>query len=129
MNEFEKRINALRLQFKVEQRQITKDANRTIVRLNAAIRMVDSQEAREALRAAKERTYETMRRSHEINRTCYLQQLELISDEQLRHHKHNPSNSQLRRMLAHLCASAEAKGQSSFSINFGNNRHCELTFN
>lgn len=126
MNQFEKRMNALRLQYKAEQCQITKDARRTIVRLNTAIRMVDSQEAREALRAEKERTYETMRRSHEVNRTCYFQQLELISDEQLRHHKHNPSNSQLRRMLACLCERAD--GQNPMTISFGDNRRAEICF-
>lgn len=126
MNNFEKRLNALRLQFKAEQRQITKDARRTIVRLNTAIRMVDSQEAREALRAEKERVYETMRRSHEINRTCYLQQLESISDEQLRHLKLNPSSSQVRRMLAHLCERADS--QKTMTIPFGENRRAEIIF-
>ena len=119
-------MNALRLQFKAEQRQITKDTRSTIVRLNTAIRMVDSQEAREALRAEKERVYETMRRSHEINRTCYLQQLESITDEQLCHHQRHPSNTQLRRMLSHLCERAD--GQKTMTIPFGENRRAEIIF-
>lgn len=126
MNEFEKRMNALRLQFKTEQRRITKDAYRIITRLNAAIKTVDSQEARDALRAEKERIYETMRRTHDVNRTCYFQQLELIADEQLLHRKHNPSKSQLRRMLAHLSECAE--GQNPLSVSFGDNRRAEITF-
>ena len=128
MNEFEKRMNALRLQYKAEQRQIAKDANRTIGRLNAAIRMVDSQEAREALRAEKERVFEVMRRSHEINKTCYVEQLEMLSD-QLRHHfEKTPSKRRLRRLMAQLCLQSEAKGRKGIAICFDENRRAEITF-
>lgn len=126
MNEFEKRMNALRRQYTAEQRLITKDANRTIARLNAAIKAVDSLEAREALRAEKQRTYETMRRTHNINRTCYLQQLELIADEQVLHHKNNPSKSQVRRLMARL--SEQANGHKPMIIAFGDNRLAEIKF-
>lgn len=126
MNQFEKRMNALRRRYTAEQRQITKDAYRRIGHLNNAISQSTFPEVREVLRAEKERIYEAMRTSHEINRTCYLQQLELISDEQLRHHKAHPSNTQLRRMLSHLCESAG--GQNPMTISFGENRRAEIIF-
>lgn len=128
MNEFEKQMNALRLQFKAEQRLITKDAYRTIGRLNIAISKVDSQEAREALRAERERIFEAMRRSHEINHTCYLQQIELIADRQTLHHKANPSARQIRRMLAQLYSVAEAKGRKSLTCHIDNSRRAVITF-
>ena len=68
MNEFEKQMNALRIQFREERVSITKDADRQIGHLNTAIGMVNSSEAREALRAEKQRVYEAMRQSHRYNR-------------------------------------------------------------
>ncbi len=129
MNNFETKMNALRLQFKAEQRQITRDAYRTIGRLNTAIGQVSSSEAHEALRARKEQEYEAMRRSHKYNRQCYLQQLEMLNDEQTAHLQHNPSNAQLRRMMACLCKQAESKGMKSLSIAFGDNRRGKVSFN
>lgn len=128
MNEFEKKMNALRLQYKAEQRQISKDATRTVARLNAAIRMVDSQEAREALRTEKERVCETMRRSHELNKTCYFQQLEMLNDKLRLHFEKTPSKRHLRRMIANLCTLAEASGEKTISISFGNKRRATITF-
>ncbi|MDE6267358.1 MAG: hypothetical protein K2M07_08430 [Muribaculaceae bacterium] len=129
MNEFEKRMNELRRQFKAEQRSITKDANRTIGRLNTAILQVHSVEAREAMRTEKERVYESMRRSHELNKTCYLQQLELLNDQYISHLRETPSNRQLRHMVAHLCRYAESNGKNSLCIPFGENRRAEVIFN
>ncbi|MDE6267346.1 MAG: hypothetical protein K2M07_08370 [Muribaculaceae bacterium] len=128
MNEFEKQMNALRLQYKAEQRSITKDANRTIGRLNAAIRMVDSQEAREALRAEKERVYESMRRSHALNKACYSEQMEMLNDKLRLHFEKTPSKRRLRRIIGLLCRQAEADGQKSFVISFGESRRAEITF-
>lgn len=128
MNEFEKQMNALRVQFKAEQRQITKDCYRTINRLNTAIGMVNSQEAREALRNEKERVYETMRRSHELNKTCYLQQLDLLEDQHSRHLERHPSKRRIRSILAAFCRSAEADGKNSISIHFGKDRTAKISF-
>ena len=128
MNEFEKRSNTLRLQFKTEQCMITKECYRKIGRLNSAIAMVNSDEAREALRAEKEKTYEAMHRSHELNKTCYLQQLELLNEEHLQHLKRHPSNRQLRRLLALFCTKAEASGQKALSISFGQSRRAHGSF-
>lgn len=129
MNNFETKINALRLQFKAEQRQITKDADRAIGHLNNAIGQVTTPEAREALRAEKHRIHDAMLRSHEYNKKCYLQQLEMLIDEQTAYLQHNPSNAQLRRMMAAICKQVEAKGMKSLSIAFGNNRRGEVSFN
>lgn len=128
MNEFEKKMNALRIQFKAEQRQITKDSCRIIGRLNKAISMVQSPEARQALRDEKERVYESMRRSHELNKTCYFQKLELLSDQLRMHFHKSPSKSSVRRLIASLIDSAEASGEKSISIAFGDNRHATITF-
>ncbi len=128
MNEFDKQKNALRLQFKAEQRQITKDCHRTIGRINTAIGQVKILEAREALRAEKQRIYENMRRSHELNKTCYYQQLDLIDDEISRYRERHPSKTRIRSILANLCKSSEAEGQNSLSITFGENRIAKITF-
>ena len=128
MNEFEKQKNALRIQFKAEQRQITKDCYRTISRLNTAIGQVDSPEAREALRTEKERVYESMRRSHELNKTCYLQQLDLLDDQHSRYRERHPSKRRIRSILAAFCRSAEAIGNDSLSIHFGENRIAKIHF-
>lgn len=128
MNEFDKQKNALRTRFKAEQRQITKDCYRTIGHLNTAIGKVNSPEAREALRAEKERVHEAMLRSHELNKTCYLQQLELLDDQHSQHLKQHPSKTRFRSILAAFCRSAEADGQNSLSISFGNNRIAKISF-
>lgn len=128
MNEFEKKISALRSQFKAEQRQITKDAYLKVGHINTAIGKVDLLEAREALRAERERIFERMRQSHEVNRNCYLQLLEMINEQQLGHYNVNPSGRQLRRMMAQLCTFAESKGMKSISLSFGNKRSGIVTF-
>lgn len=129
MNHFEERMNALRLQFTAERAQITKDAYRHIGHLNTAIGQVNTPEAREALRAEKVRVYEAMRTSHKYNRLCFLQQLEMLEDEYRLHREQNPSLRQLRRLMASLCKSAEANGQSSISFSFGrDNRRCDISF-
>lgn len=128
MNEFEKQMNAMRVRFKAEQRQITKDCYRTINRLNKDLGMVNSQEAREALRNEKERVYESMRRSHELNKTCYLQQLDLLDDQHSRYRERHPSKRRIRSILATLCKSCEADGNNSFSIHFGENRTAKISF-
>lgn len=128
MNEFEKRINALRRQFSAERNQITKDCYRTIGHLNTAIGKVDSTEARDALRAEKQRVYEAMRNSHRYNCLCYLQQLELLNEEYMLSLKKTPSNRQLRRTMATLCKMAEAQGKSSLTVSFGDNRQATINF-
>lgn len=121
-------MNALRLQFKAERELIQKDANRTIGRLNTAIGQVDTPEAREALRAEKARVYEATRQSMRYNRLCYRQQLELLEDEYNIHLGTNPSKCELRRLMASLCKTAEANGQQSITIAFGENRQGTITF-
>lgn len=109
MNEFEKRMNALRRQFSAERNQITKDAYRTIGHINNAISATSFPEVRDALRAEKQRVYEAMRTSHRYNRICYLQQLKALEDEYYLHLEKNPSKSQVRRMMAHLRDYADSK--------------------
>lgn len=128
MNEFEKRINALRIQFRAERISIQKDANRTIGHLNTAIGKVNSPEARETLRAEKARVYEATRQSMKYSRLCYRQQLQALEDEYQLHRERNPSKSQIRRMVVAVCAAAEARGEKSVSISFGDNRHATISF-
>lgn len=128
MNESEKKINALRIQFREERVQITKDACRRIGHLNTAIGMVNSTEARDALRAEKERVYEEMRESHRYNRLCYIQQLEAVEDESRMHYKKNPSKRQIRHVLRSLLQSAQEKGESSVSLAIDENQGCTITF-
>lgn len=127
MNEFEKRINALRLQFCAERVQITKDYNLSIGHINTAIGQVNSPEARDVLRAEKSRLKEAMREAHRINRECYLDQLEQLNDEYLKHSQTTPSNRQLRRMMVRLCKAVEAKGHESITFFFDDNRKGTLT--
>lgn len=128
MNEFEKRMNALRIQFRDERVQITRDACRHIGHLNTAIGMVNSPEAREALRAEKARVYEAMRTSHKYNRRCNLQQLEALDDEYGSHLDKNPSKKQLRRMMAAICKFVEEAGASSYTLSFGDDRCATVSF-
>ena len=128
MNEFEKRINALRLQFKAERVQISKDAYRTIGHLNNTISQSPFPEVRDTLRAEKERVYEAMRNSHKYNRLCYIQQLEMLNDEYGMHLEKNPSKKQMHRMMAAICKSVESTGESSCTSSFGENRRAEIIF-
>ncbi len=128
MNEFDKKMNALRIQFRNERVSIQKDSNRTIGRLNTAIGQVSTPEAREALRAEKQRVYEATRQSMKYNRLCYHQQLNLLQDQYSKHLERHPSKRRIRSILANLCKSSEAEGQNSLSITFGENRIAKITF-
>lgn len=128
MNEFEKRMNALRLQYRNERVQITRDCNRTIGRLNTAIGKVNSVEARDALRAEKQRVFEAMRNSHKYNRLCYLQQLEAIENEYGLHLEENPSKRQVRRMMAAVCKFVESAGAQSYTVALDDTRQATITF-
>lgn len=128
MNEFEKRMNALRRQFSAERNQITKDAYRQIGHINNAISATPFLEVREALRAEKERVYEAMRTSHRYNRLCYMQQLEALEDEYNIHLEKNPSKSQVRRMMAAVCKFIESSGAQSYTVSLGENRQATITF-
>ena len=121
-------MNALRLQFKAERKQIQKDANRTIGRLNTAIGQVGTQEAREALRAEKARVYEATRASHRYNRLCYHQQLEMLEDEYSIHLSENPSKKKLRRMMTLFYQTADARGQKSITLHLGDGRVGTVSF-
>lgn len=128
MNEFEKRINALRLRFKEERIQIVKDCNRTVGHLNNAIGIVNSEEARDALRAEKLRVRTAKDRAMESNLRCYHEQFELLNEGYLLSLKQQPSKRQLRRTVASLCKMAEAQGESSLTVSFGDNRQATIAF-
>ncbi|MDE6697649.1 MAG: hypothetical protein K2K25_12285 [Muribaculaceae bacterium] len=128
MNEFEKKINALRIQFRNERVSIQIDANRTIGRLNTAIGQVKTPEAREALREEKHRVYEATRQAMKDNRLCYRLQLDLLEDQHTRHLERHPSKRRIRSILATLCRSAEADGIDSLSILIGKNRTAKISF-
>ena len=128
MNEFEKKMNELRLQYKQERIQIQKDSNLAVGHINTAIGQVNSIEAREALRAEKRRIHYKTCCAMKINRECYMKQLELLNDEYNTHLEKNPSKQQLRRMAARLCRDAESRGEKSISLAFGDNRRCTITF-
>ena len=129
MNEFEKRINALRRQFCAERVQITKDTYRKIGRINIGISKAEFPEIREALWAEKARLKETMRQAHLVNRECYLEQLELLNDEYREHMERFPSNRRLRKIMAMLYPSAMANLNGTMTIPFGDNRQATITFN
>lgn len=128
MNEFEKRINALRLQYETERKQIYRDHNRTIGHLNTDIGKVKTPEAREALRAEKARVWKATEESRRVNRLCYLQQLEQLNEEYRLWLEKNPSNRQLRRMAVTVCKAVEAQGRKSFTIHFGENKQMQISF-
>lgn len=128
MNEFEKRMSALRRQFSAERNQITKDAYRQIGHINNAISATSFPEVRDALRAEKARVYEAMRTSHRYNRICYMQQLEALEDEYNIHLEKNPSKTQLRRMMAAVCRFVESAGANSYTVAFGDNRRATVSF-
>ena len=127
MNEFEKRMNALRRQFSAERNQITKDAYRQIGHINNAISATPFPEAREALRAEKQRVYEAMRTSHRYSRLCYMQQLEALEDEYKLHLERNPSKRQVRRMMAAVCKFIESAGAQSYSVPLGDTRQATVS--
>lgn len=118
----------MRHQYKQERIQIQKDSNLALGHINTAIGMVNSIEAREALRAEKRRIRYMTCCAMKINRECYMQQLELLHDEYNAHLEKTQSKRQLRRMVAKLCQEAESRGEKSLSLAFGDNRHCTITF-
>lgn len=128
MNEFEKRINALRLRFKEERIRIVKDCNLAVGHLNNAIGMADSEDTREALRAEKLRVRTTKDRAMESNLRCYHEQLELLNEGYMLSLKQQPSKRQLRRTVATLCKMAEEQGESSLTVSFGDNRQATIAF-
>ena len=128
MNEFEKRMNALRRQFSAERNQISKDAYRTIGHINTAVGATPFPEVRDALRAEKQHVYERMRTSHRYNRLCYMQQLEAIEDEYNIHREKNPSKIQVRRMMAAVCKFVESAGANSYTVALDETRKATITF-
>ena len=128
MNEFEKQLQALRIQYRDERKSISKDSNRTIGHLNNAIGVAINQEAREALRREKERVYEATRQSMKYSRLCYKEQLEFLEDQYRLYREAHPSNHQLRRMAKTLFRAAEEKGYSQLIINFGGTKTATITF-
>lgn len=129
MNIYEKQMNALRQQFKQERISIQRDANRTIGHLNTAIGQVTTAEARQALRDEKARVYEMTRQSMRYNRLCYMQQLELIQQEQAVYLQQHPSKTRLRRAMALLKNAADTAGQTSLTLTFGDRQRATVTFN
>lgn len=97
MNQFDQRINALRIEFRNERISIQKDSNRTIGHINTAIGQTQFPEVREMLRAEKQRVYEATRQSMRYNRLCYLQQLELLQDEYTLYLAAHPSKRSQRK--------------------------------
>ena len=128
MNEFESRINALRLQFKAERMRIQKDANLTIGHLNTAIGQVSTIEAREALRAEKARVYEATRQSMKYNRLCYRQQVELLNEQHREHLRAHPSKRAVRQAMALMALYAADAGKDEISIALGDNRRGTVSF-
>lgn len=92
MNEFETRAQALRLRYKAERRQMQTACYRTIGHLNTAIGQVTLAEAKEVLRAEKERVKEATRRSMLWHKVCYQQQMELLNEEMREYYRLHPSN-------------------------------------
>lgn len=128
MNEFEKRINALRLQCETERKQIYRDYNRTMGHLNTDLGKVKTQEARDALRAERTRVWNAAQESRRISRLCYLQQLELLNEEYRLWLEKNPSNHELRRMAAAVYKAAEKKGMNTITIYLGKSKQIQITF-
>ena len=128
MNEFEKQMNHLRIQFCKDRDLITKDARRRVGHLNNAIAKATYPDVRDALRAERARVYEAMRQSHKYSRLCYRQQLEALQDKYRIHLDQNLSKSQIRRVVAAICDSAEADGENSIIVSFGDNRHATISF-
>lgn len=128
MNKFEKRFQALRIQYRDERVQISKDCSRTIGRLNNAIGQVSTPEARDALRAEKARVYEATENNIKYSRRCYIQQLEAIEDEARLYYEKNPSRRQIHHALRALLRSAQENGESTVTLSIGKNSRCTVTF-
>ena len=128
MNEFEKRINELRIRFRNERVQISKDASLKIGHINTAIGQVKSPEAREALRAEKQRLREQLVKDMKDNRFWYMMMREAIEEEYRSHLEKNLSSRQIRRIVRRLSAIAEEQGKTELSIAFGENRRATVSF-
>ena len=128
MNEFEKRINELRIQFRNERVQISKDADLKIGHINTAIGQVNSPEAREALRAEKQRLREQLVKDMKDNRFWYMMMREAIEEEYRSHLEKNLSSRQIRRIVRRLSAIAEEQGKTELTIVFGDNRRATVSF-
>lgn len=128
MNEFEKKFSALRIQYRDERVQITRDGSRAIGHINNAIGKVSSPEAREALRAEKARIYEATRNSIKYSRLCYRQQLDALEDELRLHYEKHPSRRQIRHALRSLLRSAQESGGSTVSLSIDKGVRCTVSF-
>lgn len=102
----------------------TEGVNKALGNLDAATR----RQLEKALRAEKQRVYEATSQSIRYSCLCYIQQLEALEDEYRLHRENNPSKSQLCRMAASLCKIAEANGDGSITIAFGDNRKATVSF-
>ena len=96
MNEFEIRAHALRLGYKAERQQMQKAFELHVGHLNTAMGQVTLPEAKEALKAEKERVKEAHRQSMVWHRRCYLQQVDLLNEEKCEQYRLNPSIRALR---------------------------------
>jgi hypothetical protein len=128
MNQFESRINALRLKYKAERIEIQRASNRRIGHLNTAIGQVTSPEAREALWAEKARIKEATRQSMAYNRMQYRQHLEAINDESRAYFTAHPSRSAVRRSLRMIYLHTTQAGKSALHLSFGDRRHAIVAF-
>ena len=128
MNEFETRINAMRLQCKAERMQIQQDCDEIFARLNAAIAASDDPAVRRALRAEKNRAYLDTRRSLRWSMRCYRQQLDCLTDQYRLHLEHTPSGRAARKAMELLYYYAKATGQTSLALAFGDHKFGEITF-
>lgn len=98
MNQFEIRINSLRLEFKAQRIEIQKAGEREIGRLNTAIGEVKRlTEVADILREARDRAQEALLQSIKWNRICYREQRELLEDEYKLHLQAHPSKRAKRR--------------------------------
>ena len=128
MNQFESRINALRLKYKAERIEIQRASNRRIGHLNTAIGLVASPEAREALWAEKSRIKEATRQSMAYNRMQYRQHLEAINDESRAYFTANPSRCAVRRALHMIYLHTTQAGKSAIHLSFGDRYNAIVAF-
>jgi hypothetical protein len=128
MNEFEKRINELRIRFRNERVQISKDMSLKIGHINTAIGQVSSPEAREALRAEKERLRQQLAKEMKDNRFWYMMMREAIEEEYRSHLEKTPSSRQIRRIVRRLSVIAEEQGKTELTIAFDENRRATVSF-
>lgn len=128
MNEFESRINALRLYYKAERAQIQQDCDNLFTRLNKTIAATDDRDVHRILRAEKFRVYTDTRRAIRMSMRCYRQQLDTINEEYRAHLSQTPSNRAVRRAMTLLCRHADARGEKSFTVTFGDNHRGHVSF-